>query len=99
MSPREEMEAVLKKLEDEYRFWMVEAVKMGRGIELMEDEIQGHDLELGMDRAADLNRRLAYVRDQHHQIEERILAIRHKLDELRERLKSMPASGGNEPTS
>ena len=90
MGPREEMEAVIKKLEDEYRFWMVEAVKMGRGIELMEDEIHQHDQELGTDRAADLNRRLAYVRDQHHHLEERILAIRQKLDELRERLASMP---------
>jgi archaellum component FlaC len=90
MSPREEMEAVLKKLEEEYRFWMVEAVKMGRTIELMEDEIEGHDLELGMDRAADLNRRLAYVRDKHQEIEERIATIRQRLEELRERLNSMP---------
>ena len=96
MSPREEMEAVLKKLEDEYRFWMVEAVKMGRGIEVMEDEIQGHNQELGMDRAADLNRRLSYVRDKHQEIEERIFAIRQRLEELRERLNRMPESGGNE---
>ena len=89
MSPRQEMAAVLKKLEDEYRFWVVEAVKMGRGIELMEDEIQDHDQELGTDRAADLNRRLAYIRDRHHRLEEKILAIRQKLDELRERLRAM----------
>lgn len=95
MGPREEMEAVLKKLEAEYRFWMVEAVKMGRGIELMEDEIEGHDLELGMDRAADLNRRLSYVRDKHQEIEERIVTIRQRLEELRERINEMPESGGN----
>lgn len=89
MGPREEMEAILKRLEDEYRFWMVEAVKMGRTIELMEDEIEGHDLELGMDRAADLNRRLSYVRDKHQEIEERIAHIRQRLEELRERLQGM----------
>ena len=89
MGPREEMEAVLKKLEDEYRFWMVEAVKMGRSIELMEDEIQDHNQQLGADRAADLNRRLAYIRGQHHHLEVKILAIRQKLDELRERLRVM----------
>lgn len=89
MSPRAEMESVLKKLEEEYRFWMVEALKMGRGIELMEEEIQDHDSELGEDRAADLNRRLAYVRAKHHDLEERILAIRQRLEELRERLQGM----------
>jgi|GEM_PF-3676411 len=89
MSPRQEMEAVLQRLEEEYRFWMVEALKMGRGIELMEDEIQDHNQELGADRAADLNRRLTYIRDRHHHLEEKILAIRQKLDELRERLRVM----------
>jgi len=95
MSPRAEMESVLKALEDEYRFWMVEALKMGRGIELMEEEIQDHDSELGSDRAADLYRRLSFIRDKHHDIEERILAIRQRLEELRERLNGMPESGGN----
>ena len=89
MSPQQEMELVLQRLEEEYRFWMVEALKMGRGIELMEEEIKDHDQELGVDRAADLNRRLTYIRDQHHRLEEKILAIRQKLDELRERLSRM----------
>lgn len=89
MSPREEMEAVLHRLEDEYRFWMVEAVKMGRTIELMEDEIQNYNYELGTDRAADLNRRLSHIRRQHDHLEEKILAIRQKLDELRNRLQGM----------
>jgi len=83
------MESVLKQLEDEYRFWMVEALKMGRGIELMEEEIQGHDSELGADRVADLNRRLSYVREKHHDLEERIFAIRQKIEELRKRIKGM----------
>ena len=47
MSPRQEMNLVLQRLEEEYRFWMVEALKMGRGIELMEEEIKDHDQELG----------------------------------------------------
>jgi len=89
MSPRQEMELVLQRLEEEYRFWMVEALKMGRGIELMEEEIKDHDQELGVDRAADLNRRLSYIRDQHQRLEEKILLIRQKLEELRGRLRVM----------
>ena len=89
MSPRQEMELVLQRLEEEYRFWMVEALKMGRGIELMEEEIKDHDQELGVDSAADLDRRLSYIRDQHRRLEEKILAIRQKLDELRGRLRVM----------
>jgi hypothetical protein len=89
MSPRQEMDLVLQRLEEEYRFWMVEALKMGRGIELMEEEIKDHDQELGVDRAADLNRRLSYIRDQHQRLEEKILLIRQKLEELRGRLRVM----------
>lgn len=87
MNPRAEMESVLKKLEEEYRFWMVEALKMGRGIELMEEEIQVHDSELGAERAADLHRRLSFIRDKYHDLEVRIFAIRQRLEELRERLQ------------
>jgi hypothetical protein len=83
------MDLVLQRLEEEYRFWMVEALKMGRGIELMEEEIKDHDQELGVDRAADLNRRLSYIRDQHQRLEEKILLIRQKLEELRGRLRVM----------
>jgi len=89
MSPRQEMNLVLQRLEEEYRFWMVEALKMGRGIELMEEEIKDHGQELGVDRAADLNRRLSYIRDQHQRLEEKILLIRQKLEELRGRLRAM----------
>jgi hypothetical protein len=89
MSPRQEMDLVLQRLEEEYRFWIVEALKMGRGIELMEEEIKDHDQELGMDRAADLNRRLSYIRGQHQRLEEKILLIRQKLEELRGRLRVM----------
>ena len=89
MSPRQEMDLVLQRLEEEYRFWMVEALKMGRGIELMEEEIKDHDQELGVDRATDINRRLSYIRDQHQRLEEKILLIRQKLEELRGRLRGM----------
>ena len=89
MSPHQEMDLVLQRLEEEYRFWMVEALKMGRGIELMEEEIKDHDQEIGVDRAADLNRRLSYIRDQHQRLEEKILLIRQKLEELRGRLRVM----------
>ena len=92
MNSRAEVEAVLKALEEEYRFWMVEALKMGRGIELMEEEIQKHDNELGSERAADLHRRLSYVRRKHHDLEERIFTIRQRLEELRLRLQGMSES-------
>jgi chromosome segregation ATPase len=91
MHTRSEMEQSLKTLEEEYRFWMVETIKMGRGIESMEDELAQHDEALGLDRAADLRRRLAVIREKHEMLEEKIQTVRQRLEELRERLGQMEA--------
>jgi chromosome segregation ATPase len=89
MNIKSELENSLKVLEEEYRFWMVETIKMGRGIETMEDELAQHDDDLGLARAADLRRRLASIREKHEMLEEKILTVRHRLEELRERLEQM----------
>jgi chromosome segregation ATPase len=90
MIPKSELERELKTLEAEYRFWVVEAIRMGRGIDAMEEEINHHDSELGPDRAADLRRRLTRIRDKHLEIEEKIRGIRARLEELRTRLEELP---------
>jgi hypothetical protein len=89
MNIKSELEQSLKALEEEYRFWMVETIKMGRGIETMEDELVHHDEALGLERAADLRRRLAFIREKHEMLEEKILTVRQRLEELRERLAQM----------
>jgi len=90
MGAKNELASALKTLEDEYRFWVVEAIQMGRGIETMEDELTHHDSELGADRAADLRRRLFRVREKHQEIEEKIRGIRQRLEDLRARLGRIP---------
>jgi len=90
METKDELASTLETLEDEYRFWVIEAIQMGRGIETMEEELTHRDSELGADRAADLRRRLFRVREKHEEIEEKIHSIRQRLDELRERLDRMP---------
>lgn len=91
MHTKSEIAHGLKTLEEEYRFWMVETIKMGRGIETMEDELAQHDDALGLARAADLRRRLATIREKHEMLEEKILTVRQRLEELRERLGQMEA--------
>jgi hypothetical protein len=89
MGIKSELERGLKTLEEEYRFWVVETIKMGRGIETMEDELTHHDNDLGPARAADLRRRLAHIREKHQVLEEKIFTVRQRLEELRERLERM----------
>jgi chromosome segregation ATPase len=89
MNTKGELENSLKALEEEYRFWMVEMIKMGRGIEIMEEELAHYDDDLGLERAADLRRRLAFIREKHEVLEEKILTVRHRLEELRKRLERM----------
>jgi chromosome segregation ATPase len=89
MNTKGELENSLKVLEEEYRFWMVEMIKMGRGIETMEEELTHYDDALGLERTADLRRRLSFIREKHEVLEEKILTVRHRLEELRERLERM----------
>ncbi len=89
MNIKSELEHGLKALEEEYRFWVVETIKMGRGIDTMEEELGHHDTELGVDRAADLRRRLSHIRKKHQFLEEKIRTVRQRLEELRQRLDRM----------
>jgi hypothetical protein len=89
MDIKSELEHGLKVLEEEYRFWMVETIKMGRGIDTMEEELVHHNTDLGMDRAADLRRRLSHIREKHLLLEEKIRAVRQRLEELRRQLNRM----------
>ena len=89
MNVKRELEHGLEALEEEYRFWLVETIKMGRGIETMEGELTQHDEELGLGRAADLRRRLAHIREKHQVLEEKIFTVRQRLEELRERFERM----------
>jgi hypothetical protein len=89
MGIKNELAHGLKTLEEEYRFWVVETIKMGRGIETMEDELVHHNDDLGPERAADLRRRLAHIREKHQVLEEKIFTVRQRLEELRERLERM----------
>jgi len=90
MIPKEILTHALKVVEEEYRFWLVESIRMGRGIETMEDEIQQHNEELGADRVADIRRHLSFIRRQHGELEERIHAVRQRLDELKKKLQELP---------
>jgi chromosome segregation ATPase len=90
MIPKNVLAQELKALEDEYRYWVVEAIRMGRGIDSLEEEIDQHDSELGPERAAEFRTRLARTREKHHEIEGKIRFIRQRLDELRMRLEELP---------
>jgi hypothetical protein len=90
MIPKEALTHALRALEEEYRFWLVEAIRMERGIETMEDELRQHKEELGADRVTDIRRHLSLIRRQHDELEERIHGVRERLDELRGRVAQLP---------
>jgi hypothetical protein len=90
MTTKEELVHEFQDLEDEYRFWLVEAITIGRGLDDMEEQIDQHEHELGPERVADFRVRLARTRERHLSIEEKICYVRGRLDELRARLDEMP---------
>ena len=90
MTTKAELVREFQDLEDEYRFWLVEAITIGRGLDDMEAQIDQHEHELGPERAADFRVRLARTRERHLAIEEKIRYVRGRLDELRARLDEMP---------
>ena len=87
MSLKEELTHELQALEAEYRYWLVETIRMDRSIDAIAEEIQQHNQDLGPERVASFQQRLSGTRTQHHEIDRKIRAIRHKLDELRLRLE------------
>jgi chromosome segregation ATPase len=90
MIPKEVLTQALKVLEEEYRFWLVETIRMERGIETMEEEIQQHNEELGAERVVDIRRHLSHIRRQHDELEERIRSVRRRLDEYWGRVEQIP---------
>jgi hypothetical protein len=90
MTTKDELVRELQDLEAEYRFWLVEAITIGRGIDDMEEQINQHEHELGPARVADFHVRLARTRERHLSIEEKIRYVRLRLEEIHKRLEEMP---------
>ena len=90
MDLKGELHQELESLEAEYRYWLVETIRMDRSIDTIAADIEQHGQELGSERVADFQRRLDATRSQHEEIDRKIQAIRLRLETLRERLAGMP---------
>lgn len=90
MSRKGELCQELGALEAEYRYWLVETIRMERSIDTITEEIQQYETQLGAERVASLRRRLDETRAQHQAIDGKIRVIRLRLDTLRERLARIP---------
>jgi hypothetical protein len=90
MTPKAVLAQMLEDLEGEYRYWLVEEIRLERGIDEMELQVNQHADELGAERTANFRLRLAQTRDQHRALEEKIRGIRVRLDDLRMRLNEIP---------
>ena len=89
MSGRQEAEKELDDLEAEYRYWLVEAIKLGREIDELEKRIDRHEAagELDEAQAGEFREHLRRAHERQQVMEGTIQGIRRKLDELRERLR------------
>ena len=90
MPSKTELAQLLAELEEEYRFWTVEAIALERGIENLEEKLDQHEAHIGPDRVAEFRVRLSRTRERHARIEKRILSVRQQLQELKTRLAAMP---------
>jgi hypothetical protein len=90
MPSKADLTQALVELEEEYRFWVVEAISLERGIENLEDKVDQHESEIGADRAAEFRARLNRTRERHSEIEARMRAVRQQLNEMKTRLRAMP---------
>lgn len=90
MVSKAELTRELTELEEEYRFWVVEAISIERAIENLEERIDQHESEIGPERAAAFRLRLEQTREKHNAIEEKIRYVRWRLDDLKTRLRAMP---------
>ena len=90
MPSKDELVREFQDLEAEYRFWLVEAIAIERGLDDMEEQIDQHEDELGPERVADFRVRLARTRERHLSIEEKIRYVRLRLEEIHKRLDEMP---------
>lgn len=84
-----ELTQALMELEEEYRFWLVEAISLERGIENLEDKIDQYEGEIGVERAAEFRIRLNRTRERHVAIEARMTHVRRQLQEMKTRLQAM----------
>jgi len=90
MAAKAELRQALAELEEEYRFWVVEAIALDRGIENLEEKVDQHESELGVARASEFRVRLSRTRERHAAIEARIIYVRQQLQEMKTRLRAMP---------
>lgn len=90
MTPKAVLVRMLADLEAEYRYWLVEEIRLGRGIDEIEQSINQHESEFGAERTAEFRARLARTRQQYRALAEKMRDIRHRLDDLRARLEAMP---------
>lgn len=90
MPSKAEFAQALIELEEECRFWVVEAITLDRGIENLEERVNTHADEIGPARTAEFRVRLDRTRERQAAIEEKIRAVRERLQELKARLRAMP---------
>lgn len=91
MPPKKaDLTQALADLEEEYRFWLVEAIVLERGIENLEDKVDQHESEIGPGRVAEFRTRLNRTRERHAKIETRIHYVKQRLTEMKIRLRAMP---------
>lgn len=90
MTSKAELARELANLEAEYRFWLVEAISIERGIENLEEKVDRHEGEIGPERTAEFRLRLTRTRERHRVIEEKIRYVRWRLDDLYVRLNELP---------
>jgi hypothetical protein len=90
MPSKVDLTQALMELEEEYRFWVVEAISLERGIENLEDKIDQYESQIGVERAAEFRARLNRTRERHSEIETRIRSVRQQLNEMKIRLRAMP---------
>lgn len=90
MAEKAELTRELQEMEAEYRYWVVEAIRIERAVENLEKKIDWYEKELGPERTADFRSRLARTRERLCLIEERTRITRLHLDDLHARLDEMP---------
>jgi chromosome segregation ATPase len=90
MPSKAELTQAIAELEEEYRYWIVEAISIDRSLENLEEKIDSYEQELGAERVAEFRARLERTRERHASIEERMRYVRWRLHDLKTRLKSIP---------
>lgn len=90
MAQKADLARELKDMEAEYRYWVVEAIRIERAVENMEKKLDRHARELGLERTADFRSRLTRTRERLSLIEERTRMVRLHLDDLHLRLDELP---------